>query len=107
MKKTWNLSHYLHALLGYFTLFVTIYWSFKVLEWRFSDSLHYILGTFTLFITLFGALSGSFTAFTMRFYNGDKDWTEVERVERVAKLHRYAGYFTLFVGNITIMTGCV
>jgi len=107
MKKTWKFSHYVHALLGYFTLFVTIYWSFKMLEWRFSDSLHYILGTITLFVTIFGALLGSFTAFIMKFYNGDKEWSEVERVERVAKFHRYAGYLTLFIGNITIMTGCV
>ena len=30
-KKTWTLSHYLHAVLGYFILIVTIVWAFKVL----------------------------------------------------------------------------
>ena len=42
----------------------------------------------------------------MRMYNGDKDWAEKERVERIAKIHRYAGYFMLFIGNLTIMSGC-
>jgi hypothetical protein len=104
-KKTWLLSHYLHALLGYFVLVVTIVWSFKVLQWRF-DELHFVLGTITLFVTIIGALSGSATAGTMKMYNGDKDWAEKERVERIAKIHRYFGYFMLFIGNLTIVSGC-
>ena len=105
-KKTWTLSHYLHALLGYFVLIVTIVWSFKVLEWRF-DQPHYILGTITLFVTMLGSLSGMLTIGTMRMYNGDKDWSEKEKIERIAKIHRYFGYFMLFIGNITIMSGCM
>jgi len=104
-KKTWSLSHYLHAILGYFTLLVTIVWASKVIEWRF-DTPHYILGTITLFVTIVGALSGSYTAATMKIYNGDKDWAEKERIERIAKIHRMAGYFMLFIGNLTIMSGC-
>jgi len=41
----------------------------------------------------------------MRFYNGDKPWPEKERVERVAKIHRFFGYFMLLFGNLTVMTG--
>ena len=32
-KKTWTFSLYLHALLGYFTLIVTIVFSLKVTKW--------------------------------------------------------------------------
>lgn len=41
----------------------------------------------------------------MRLYQGDKPWSEKERVEKIAKIHRYAGYFMLLLGNVTIMTG--
>jgi len=45
------------------------------------------------------------TIATMKHYHGDKDWSEKERVERIAKIHRIAGYFMLFIGNYTIMSG--
>lgn len=41
----------------------------------------------------------------MRAYNGDKPWSKEEKVQRVARIHRYAGYTMLFVGNATIVTG--
>jgi len=104
-KKSWTLSHYLHAILGYYTLIVTIVWSFKVIEWRF-DEVHYVFGTITLFVTMLGSLSGIFTVGVMKFYNGDKDWAEKEKVEVIAKIHRFAGYFMLLIGNITIANGC-
>ena len=40
----------------------------------------------------------------MQFYK-DKDWTPKEKVTRAAKFHRIAGYFMLFIGNATVMTG--
>jgi len=78
-KKTWVLSHYLHAILGYFSLIVTLVWGFMVLDWRF-DTPHFVLGTITLFLTIFVSLLGSFTAGIMRFYNRDKDWAEKELI---------------------------
>lgn len=59
---------------------------------------------FTIF-AIFGSISGIFTIATMRFYKGDKPWSEKERVERVAKIHRIFGYLMLLFGNITIATG--
>ena len=55
---------------------------------------------------MIGSLSGSFTAGMMSLYNGDKDWAEKEKIEVIAKIHRFAGYFMLLIGNITIANGC-
>ena len=104
-KKHWHLMHYLHAILGYFVLIVTIIFALKITKWDPFADVHSALGSITVIITIVGTLTGSFTAGTMRFYNGDKAWTKKERVEVVAKIHRYAGYFMLFLGNVTIMTG--
>ena len=41
----------------------------------------------------------------MRFYNGDRDWSEKERVERIAKIHRFSGYAMLLIGTVTASTG--
>ena len=56
-------------------------------------------------MTVLGSLTGMATIATMKHYHGDKDWSEKERVERIAKIHRIAGYFMLFIGNYTIMSG--
>lgn len=103
-KKEWKIMHYLHALLGYFSLVVTIVFALKVTEWKF-ESLHDKIGTVFLFIAILGSLSGSLTAGTMHMYNGDKDWAEKERVTRIAKIHRIAGYLMLFLGQISISSG--
>ena len=104
-KKFWFPMHFLHAFLGYFTLIVTIVFAFKVAKWEIPATLHEIVGWIVVVVAFFGSLSGMFTAGTMKFYKGDKLWTEKERVERVAKIHRYFGYLMLFVGNIGIFTG--
>ena len=104
-KKHWNVMHYLHAFLGYFVMVVTIVYALKLTKWNFMDNLHNAFGTIMLFLTILGSLSGTFTAGTMKAYNGDKDWSAKERVERVAKFHRITGYVMLLFGNITCMTG--
>ena len=71
--------HYLHALLGYYILIVTIIFSLSVAEFEFKG-LHKTLGLIFLPIAILGSLSGTFTAGTMKAYNGDKDWAEKERV---------------------------
>lgn len=103
-KKHWTFVFYMHAFLGYFVLIVTVVFALRVIKWDFSD-IHNILGIVTLFVTVVGGLSGPATAGTMKMYNGDKPWAERERVERVAKFHRMAGYTMLFLGNVTAMTG--
>lgn len=50
-------------------------------------------------------MTGSFTAAVMQFYSGDKPWSKREKVELVARIHRYFGYLMLFVGNVAVMTG--
>ena len=104
-KKHWLAMHYLHAILGYFTLVCTIVFVLKITKWEPFDELHNILGYVTVIIVIPGSLSGSFTAGTMHYYNGDKPWSEKERVERIAKIHRIAGYVMLFVANVTLGSG--
>ena len=79
-KKTWTLSHYVHALLGYFTLVVTIIFALSVTNWAPFEELHNAIGSLCVVITIFGSLSGTITAALMRFYNGDKPWSKEEKV---------------------------
>jgi len=104
-KKHWNVMHFLHSFLGYFVLVVTIVYSAKLIHWNFTEGLHHAFGTIHLFLTVLGCVSGTATALVMRAYNGDKPWSEKERVEKIAKIHRWAGYVMLLVGNVTCATG--
>ena len=105
LKRFWKPMHFVHALLGYYVLIVTVVFALKLTEWEPTKTLHNGLGTAMLFVTIVGALSGSLTAGTMSLYNGDKPWSKKERVERIAKIHRYAGYLMLLLGNVTVFTG--
>lgn len=104
-KKIWKVGHYLHAILGYFVLIVTIVFALSITNWGPLENIHNALGSLTVIITIIGSLSGTIAAATMRFYNGDKEWSKEERVQLVAKIHRYFGYLMLFIGNACIMTG--
>lgn len=104
-KKTWTLNHYIHAFLGYFTLAVTIVFALRVTQWSPFDTIHNALGNLCVIVTILGCLSGTMTAALMKAYNGDKPWSKEEKVQLVAKIHRYAGYTMLFIGNAAIMTG--
>jgi len=97
--------HYLHAFLGYFVLAVTIVFALKVTHWDPGHGLHHALGTITLFLTILGSISGTVTAGVMKAYNGDKPWSEKEKIERIAWFHRWAGYTMLLVGNVTSASG--
>ena len=83
-KKAWMSMHFLHALLGYFTLIVTIIFALNVTDWEPTKTVHNMFGSVCVVVAIIGSMSGSFTAGTMRLYNGDKPWTEKERVTRIA-----------------------
>lgn len=104
-KKHWMSMHVLHALLGFGTLIVTIIFALNVTDWDPMGSLHNMFGSICVILAILGSLSGMVTSGTMRFYNGDKPWSEKERVTRIAMIHRYAGYLMLLVGNVTIGSG--
>ena len=104
-KKNWHFFHYLHAFLGYFTLAVTIVFALRVTTWAPFETIHNGLGSLSVVMAIIVSLTGSLTAATMRFYNGDKAWSEKERVRKIAKIHRIFGYLMLFIGNASIMTG--
>ena len=106
-KRSWSCMHLIHAILGYFTLVVTLVWVFKILDyfnWQVNTDLHSIAGLIAVSLCLVVALSGTTTAGLQQFYV-EKEWTPREKVTRVGKFHRIAGYFALFVGNSTAMTG--
>ena len=104
-KKTWNFSHIAHALLGFLVVSITMIFAFKVTSWAPFDGIHNALGTLTVICAILVGLSGSFTSGTQRFYNGDKPWSEKERAEKIAKIHRISGYIMLLIGNLCVMTG--
>jgi len=39
-KKYWFAMHFLHALLGYFTLIVTVVFALRVAKWEWTDETH-------------------------------------------------------------------
>ena len=99
--------HLLHTLLGYFCMMTTIIWTFKMLSyfnWKVNDDIHSVAGVATCCLTLIVGLSGSLTAGLMQFKDA-KPWKARESVTSVGKFHRYAGYFMLFIGNATAMSG--
>ena len=79
-KKSWKPMHYLHALLGYFTLVVTIFFALRVTNWEPFEDLHNGIGSLCVIVTIFGSLTGTVTAGVMRAYNGDKPWVKEEKV---------------------------
>ncbi len=69
--------HLLHALLGYFCLIVTIVWAVRILDyfnWTVNSNIHSIVGVFATLLSVIVALSGTFTAGLMQFYENDKGW---------------------------------
>lgn len=104
-KKHWTFMHYMHALLGYFTIVVTIVFALRVTKWEPFETIHNALGSLTVIVSLIGSLTGTFTAALMKAYNGDKPWSKKEKVQIVAQIHRYFGYAMLFIGNASVMTG--
>ena len=105
MKKTWKLSHYLHICLGYAVLILTVIMAIKVYNKATFESIHNVIGSLAVVLTVVVSVTGSFTAAVMQFYRGDKPWSKREKVELVARIHRYFGYLMLFVGNVAVMTG--
>ena len=104
VKKQWNCMHVLHAILGYFVLIVTMIWGFKILDyfdWTVNRDIHSIAGIASMILCLIVALSGTFTAGLQQFYHSEKAWTPKEKVTKVGKFHRYAGYLMLFLANAT------
>ena len=97
--------HYLHAFLGYFSLFATVWFAMKLMHWRFTESLHNAMGTTMMFLSVLVTLSGSLSASVLRFYSGDKPWSAKEKSMMIGKIHRIFGYIVLLIGNFTITTG--
>ena len=104
-KENWLFMHYLHGFLGYLSLITTIVFAYRVAQFEPFSGFHNGFGTVSIFIIIVCSLSGSLSAATMRFYNGDKAWSKEERVTKISQIHRYAGYLALFMGNGAIVTG--
>ena len=106
-KKYYTFVHYFHAVLGYFILIVTVTFVFKLTggtHWHLFGSTHTTFGNLCLIVTLIGAISGSLTAGMMRFKN-DKPWTAEEKATKVARIHRWFGYFMILLGNFSAASG--
>ena len=41
----------------------------------------------------------------MEYYKGDKPWSKTEKITMIGKVHRIAGYFMLFGGNLVCALG--
>ena len=94
--------HHLHSLIGAFIVCATLYTCLQVyayVDWEQKINAHSLLGLMALLLTLFVGISGLITTAMMQWYNGDKPWSERDKVYSVAKVHRYASYVMLILGN--------
>ena len=99
---------HLHNLLGLFVTAVTIYSSMEMYaygKWKPTMSVHSVLGLIALLLVIMTAGSGVATSSMMLYYNGDKEWTDREKVYNVAKAHRYISYLMLIWGNALVTGG--
>lgn len=99
---------HLHNLLGLFVTGVTIYTSMEMFaygKWKPTYSVHSILGIIALALLFLTGGTGIVTAWMMRFYNGDPQWADRDKVYNVAKAHRYISYVMLLVGNAVVTGG--
>ena len=60
---------------------------------------HSILGLIALIFTLFVGITGFITAAMMQWYDGERAWSERDKVYKVAKVHRVSSYLMLLLGN--------
>lgn len=107
-KTRWYAMFHLHNLLGLFVTAVTIYSSMEMYaygKWKPTMSVHSVLGLIALLLVIMTAGSGLATSSMMLYYNGDKEWTDREKVYNVAKAHRYISYLMLIWGNALVTGG--
>mmetsp|Transcript_22999 Transcript_22999/g.28541 ORF Transcript_22999/g.28541 Transcript_22999/m.28541 type:complete len:213 (-) Transcript_22999:1631-2269(-) len=65
MKKTWKLSHYLHIMLGYTALIITVIMAIRVANFEPMGTLHNAIGSLAVILTVVGSITGSFAAAIM------------------------------------------
>lgn len=53
------------------------------------------------------SIFGIVTALLMAFYKGDAPWTDHDKAIKMARYHRWLGYFMLLFGNATCMAGVI
>lgn len=98
---------HLHNILGLIVTFITIYSCFEMYayaKWKPSMGVHSVVGLIALILIIVTGFSGIATSSMMMFYNGDKQWTDRDKVYNVAKFHRYISYLMLIWGN-SVVTG--
>ncbi len=101
-KKRWLLMHHLHNALGLFVTLVTLVTSLQAyayVDWKQKANPHSVLGLIALILTIFVGVTGLVTSGMMHCYKGDADWKGRDKVYNVAKVHRWAGYVMLLLGN--------
>ena len=100
--------HNFHNLIGLFVVVVTIWSSLEVyayVDWRQMTNAHSILGLIAMILTLFVGITGLITACMMQFYDGEKPWSERDKVYNIARVHRYSSYLMLLLGNAVCSGG--
>lgn len=65
------------------------------------------MGVIAIVVSSITSIIGIVVAYLMAFYKGDKPWTDHDKAIRVAKYHRWFGYFMLVFGNATCMAGVI
>ena len=99
-KEHYTVTHYAHALVGYYSLFLTLFFSLKAFankNWELTIELHSIIGTVFMLLAVCVSLSGSAVAIVMRVGKEDA-WKPKESVTRMSCIHRWLGYSGIILG---------
>jgi len=102
-KTHWYLMFHSHNLLGLFVTIVTIWSSLEMYaytDWRQKANVHCVLGLIALLLSIFVGVTGVVTAGMMQLSTKESsEWTERDKHYNIAKVHRYASWIMLILGN--------
>jgi hypothetical protein len=103
-KAFWKSTYYLHAILGYAVLVITVYES--IISLKKLNGVpdfflpHHIIGLVIFAIVPIVTFSGSAIMFAGKPWWNVPQWKShhEERISQLARFHRRFGYFSLFCG---------
>ena len=106
-KTHWNLMHYMHALLGYYSTGITIAYAITVINYNGELDMgpHNTSGLIVVILSVIATILGIASVMTKKFNKGREKWEQKELNVKISKMHRVLSYFLLFFSNIVNFTG--
>ena len=97
----------LHNVIGVIVTLLTLITCFQMyakFDWEQRVNVHGILGMLCMVCSGITGISGLVTVWVM-FRAQNQNWTKIERVTKIARIHRITGYVMLIFGNAIVSGG--